>query len=74
MEEDKPIFVRIDEYKDVLDVISLIKNKLSDAKRVLGELQQLKNTEDAELEQWQNRILEVEKKIEYIDGTLFKPQ
>ena len=74
MERQTPVFVKIDEYKDVLDVMELIKNKLIEAKKTIEEVNDLKNKEDAELEEWHNELADVEKKIEYMDKTLFEPQ
>jgi len=72
-EETMPVFVRIDDYKDILDVINMIKNKISEAKETLGKINELKNEEDAELELWQTGVEEVERKVEFIDKTLFEP-
>ena len=56
-----PVFVRIEEYKDVLDVMNMIKNKIEDAKEILGKINELKNEEDAELELWHTGLEEVER-------------
>jgi len=73
IEAGMPVFVRIDEYKDVLEVMSQIKEKLEEAKKTLGKINELKNEEDAELELWHTGIDEVERKVEFIDRTLFEP-
>jgi len=72
-EERMPVFVRIDDYKDILDVINMVKNKINEAKDTLGKINELKNEEDAELELWQTGIEEIERKVEFIDKTLFEP-
>ena len=72
-EEKMPVFVRIDDYKDILDVINMIKNRIAEAKETLGKINELKNEEDAELELWQTGIEEIERKTEFIDKTLFEP-
>jgi hypothetical protein len=69
-----PIFVKIDEYKDILDVITLIKGKIDEAKSILGEINELKNTEDRELEVWASELEEVERKVNFIDRTLLDPE
>ena len=69
-----PVFVRIDEYKDVLDVMDLIKDKIAEAKDILGKITDLRNEEDAEIELWNSTINDVEKKIEHTDRMLFEPQ
>ncbi|MFP4424204.1 MAG: hypothetical protein ACLFP2_03140 [Candidatus Woesearchaeota archaeon] len=73
-QKDAPVFVRIDEYKDVLDVIELVKTKIKESKTTLARINELKNTEDAEIETWTNELDEVERKIEFIDRTLFEPE
>jgi len=71
---EMPVFVKIDEYKDVLDVMELIKNKIVQAKDVLGKINELKNEEDSELEMWRTNIEEIEKKIDDIDENLLEPE
>jgi len=68
-----PVFVKIEEYKDVLDVVNLIKNKIAEAKETLAKVNELKNEEDAELEIWRSGLEEVERKITFIDKALFEP-
>lgn len=72
--KETPIFVRIDEYKDILDVISLIKAKISESKTILTRINELKNAEDNEIEVWSNELEEVERRINFVDRTLFEPE
>lgn len=69
-----PVFVKIDDYKDILDVLDLIKDKLAEAKRTLADLNELKNDEDAELELWSSTLNEIENKLDDIDRSLFEPE
>tara|TARA_Y100000310_G_scaffold342247_1_gene444636 strand:- start:43164 stop:43400 length:237 start_codon:yes stop_codon:yes gene_type:complete len=71
---EAPVFVKIGDYKDILDVLDLIKDKLADAKRTLADINELKNDEDSELELWGSTLSEMEKKLEDIDRTLFQPE
>ena len=74
MTNGAPVFVRIDEYKDVLEIMGLIKNKLNEARDTLGKINELKNEEDSELEIWDSTLEEIEKKVEQIDKELFEPE
>lgn len=74
MEKGMPVFVKIDEYKDILEIIGLIKSKLEQARDTLNKIVEIKNQEDNELGTWQSDLDEVEKKIALIDGTLFEPE
>ena len=73
MDETMPVYVKIDEYKDVLDVVNMIKAKLNEAKETLAKLNELKNEEDAEIELWHTGVDEIERKVDFIDKTLFEP-
>ena len=69
-----PVFVKIDDYKDILDVLDLIKGKLAEAKRTLADINELKNDEDAELELWSSTLNEIENKLDDIDRCMFEPE
>ena len=73
-DENMQVFVKVDEYKEVLEVMNMIKNKLADAKNTLGEINKLKNEEDAELELWNTSLEEAERRITFIDRALFEPE
>lgn len=69
-----PVFVKVDEYKEILDVLDMIKGKIREIRGVLGSINTLRNEEDAELSMWNNTINEIEKKIEGIDKLMFEPE
>lgn len=72
--ERMPVFVKIDEYNDVLELVKVIRKKLDEAKETLLKIHDLKNEEDHQLEQWQNTLTEVEKKVDFIDHSLSEPE
>ena len=74
MTREVPVFIKVEDYKDVIDVMELIKNKISEANGVLEKIRHLKAEEDAELELWNSNLEDVERKISYIDKTLFEPE
>ena len=71
MENEIPIFVKIDEYKDILDTVNLVKGKIREAKELLTELHEIRIREDKEIDQWKANIEEVERKMMFVDKTLF---
>lgn len=73
MGEGMPIFVKIDEYKDVLEVLKLINQKLDQAKEAVARINELKNEEDTELELWQSELEDIEKKLNLMNKTLLEP-
>ena len=71
---EMPVFVRIEDYKDVLEVVNMIKNKLEDAKATLAKINELKNQEDSELDMWHSTLNELEHKIDFVDKSMFEPE
>lgn len=69
-----PVFIKVDEYKEILDVLDMIKGKVKEIRETLGSINALRNDEDAELAMWNSTINEIEKKIEGIDKLMFEPE
>ncbi len=69
-----PVFVKIDDYEEVLNVIRAVRKKLDEAKDTLTKIHDLKAEEDHQLEMWQSTISEVEKKIDFMDQSLNEPE
>ena len=74
MKEGAPVFVKIKDYKDVLEVVELINGKLKQAKNALREINELKKEEDSELELWGATLDELGEKVNKIDSVLFEPE
>ena len=72
--EEGPIYVRIEEYRDVLDIINMIKNKVAEARKTLERIKELENEEDGEMERWENALDVIERKMSFIDKALFEPE
>ncbi len=68
-----PVFVKIDTYKEVLDIIDIIKSKLENSREVLNEINDLKTQEDEEMIEWKETLDNMSEKIHFIDKTLFEP-
>ena len=69
-----PVFVKVDEYKEILDVLDMVKSKMKEIRDTFGGINALRNEEDAELAMWNNTINEIEKKIDSIDKIMFEPE
>ena len=72
--ERMPVFIKVDEYDDVLSLVRTIRKKLDEAKETLLKINDLKNEEDHQIELWQNTLAEVEKKIDFIDHSMNEPE
>ena len=73
-EHDVPVFIKLEEYKDILNIVTVIKKKITESKNTLESLKQLKAEEDQELEQWENNLNDVKNKVEYVGGYLTQPK
>ena len=78
MEEERSgeahVFVKVGDYKDVLGVLDLLKEKLEQAKKTLRDIGELKKEEDSELDLWKSTLDELEEKVQSIDNFLFEPE
>ena len=74
MDNKMPVFVKISDYKEVLDTVNELKVKLQNAKSILAQITELKHQEDAELVSWTSGLDDVEQKIMAFDNSLFQPK
>lgn len=68
---ESQFFVKVTEFKSLLDLVSGIKSKVQDANASLKRTAELKEQEEKLLESWKEDLDEVQKKLEYIEGALF---
>ncbi len=68
-----PVFVKIDEYKDIVDIMTLMRDKLRQAKFLLDKIAELKAQEDSELATWAKELEDVEARVSSVDKTLSQP-
>ncbi len=67
-----PVFVKVDDYNEIRDMISGIKQKIDSAKDTLAKAETLRAKEMDELTQWQHALDEIEQKVSHIDATLMQ--
>jgi len=74
MEESRnmPVFVKINDYKDVLNMMDVMKQKLKEVNSDLDKIKQLKAEEDRELTEWERNIAEIGKRLSFIDAAFFE--
>lgn len=72
--DEKNVFIKLNEYNDILDIIALINAKVKEAKMLLEKINELKNQEDLELDIWKTSIEDIERKLKFVDQTLFEPK
>ena len=72
MGEDKPLFVKIDSYKQAMHTLDALKAKLEDAEDVLKAFEDIKAQEDDKLEAWKRDLQNMKDKLFSIDKELFE--
>ncbi len=70
--ESGHVFVEIDRYKDAVNRIDSIREKLRKADQILDELTRLKQEEDRELNSWRSEIDSIKEKLLEVDKKLFE--
>ena len=72
--KEKSVFVKLSDYKEIVDLINNLHTKLGQADNTLKRIMETKAEEDKELELWKNTINEVHSKVNYIETTMFEPE
>jgi hypothetical protein len=68
--EANPVFVKIDKYKEILQIVEVINRKVVNVKKLLSELESLKNREETEIMNWEKDLDEISGKIEALHEEL----
>ena len=69
---EKPLFVKVEKYKEVMNTIEELKEKLRDTGAILNELNRIKDEEEHEINSWQKDLEEIKEKLMTIDQSLFE--
>lgn len=69
---EKPLFVQIERYKDVLHTLDAIRLKLQDAEELLRAFEHIKVEEDEKLGAWKRDLQNIKDKLLSIDKDLFE--
>ncbi len=69
---DKPIFIKIENYKDAMGNIAHIKELCNEADDLLDSIHKIRNEEDRELEKWHRDLDKVKDRLLNVDKKLFE--
>lgn len=67
----KPIFVPIDLFRNISDEISSTQNIVKENGDTIARIEDFKEDEDKEYNKWEIQIKDIQKKLIYVDKTLF---
>ena len=74
MEEKSPVFIKIDEYRTVLDTVDNLKKQVVEVKKTIEKINSLRQDEEQELLSWSEKIADIQAKLALVDKTLFEPE
>lgn len=72
--DNVPIFIKIDNYKDVIEILARTREQVGQARHLLSRIGEVKVREDEMIAQWAHEIEDVEHRIEEIDKMLVHQQ
>lgn len=72
VDKNLPVFVKINDYKEVLDVVDVMKQKLKETTRTLEKLKELKAEEDREIQEWEKNVTDISRRLSFIDSAFFE--
>ena len=72
--EIKPMFVAVDEYKNLATNTKVIRARLMEAENHVTRLSDIRNQKEKVLARWRSLIEDSEKKISYVDAVIEKAQ
>jgi len=67
-----PIYIRADKFGEIITGTSAIKNSLKLASQAVVKLNEIDATRDRILEKWKDAMIDLQKKLIFMDKTLFK--
>lgn len=70
---EKSVFVKLEEYKEIISLVHKIHNKLEDVKKDIAKVKDLKVQEDSEVDLWNNSLGEIDRKLLFINNILYEP-
>lgn len=74
MTEKSPVFIKIEEYRKVLDTVDALKKQIVTIRKTITDINKLRDEEQEELTQWTQRVDDIEQKILLVDNVLFEPE
>ncbi len=69
---EKPLFVKIEKYREVMATVNDLKKRLNEASSILTELNKIKEEEERELNAWHDDLELIKERLMRIDKTLFE--
>jgi len=70
MMDEKPIFIKLEEFENISVVLDDIKKKTEDAKSKLADIRAMKDKEEAALREWEEKVENIFKYLDKVESLL----
>ena len=70
--EEKPVFVQIDDYRDAMNGIEVLKQKVREVEYILDRLGEIKSQEQIEMSNCETSLNKIKEKLVEVDKKLFE--
>ena len=71
-DEDKPLFIKIENYKIALKSLDTLKIKIGEAEKLLEDVDRIRADEEVKLTSWKEEVAKLKEKLISIDHHLFE--
>ncbi|MEM4396410.1 MAG: hypothetical protein QXR30_02005 [Candidatus Woesearchaeota archaeon] len=66
----KPLFIQVNEYEEIKELVQVLRKKYQDAKSLLAEIEKVHEEEEKELQTWNNTLQELDEKLGIVQKIL----
>lgn len=66
------VFIKIENYNEILDVLDLFRKKLQDTQGTLDEIVKIRAEEEEEINSWKSNMEQVQNEINKVSKNLFE--
>jgi hypothetical protein len=67
MMENVPIYVKVDKYKELLEILQTINVKLANVDKTIDKINTLKSQEDTQIQSWSENLSDIKSRLERIN-------
>ena len=67
-----PVYIRVEKFRDILGGMSTIRNNVKIAEQSITRLNEIDENRDKVFDRWHNVMMDMQKKLIFVDKTLFK--
>ena len=68
----KPLYLKLEKFKEILEDVSIIRGNIKKFDELLHNLIKARENKDLNLEKWHSIMEDIQKKLIFIEKTLFK--